>query len=111
MMKNPAHPGEILRDEILPYHRLTAREGAIALGLSPWRFGLLLAGHAAVDGEIARRIEAHWGVSCDLLLSLQANIDMARRRRRRKVLRSVVGLGTGAVFARIAARILGRRAS
>ena len=85
MLKNPCHPGEILHDEVLPYHRLSAIEAAEILEIGQKRLDRVLAGRASIDRDLAERIEAAWGVSAELMLNVQRHYGEARARRRRDV--------------------------
>lgn len=85
MLKNPAHPGEILREEVLPYHGVSPTQAAITMGIEPAQVDLILAGQAPIDHELAERIEAEWGVSAELMVNVQRHFDDAHRRSRRGV--------------------------
>ena len=85
MLKNPCHPGEILHDEVLPYHGLSTIQAAAVLQIDQKRLGLVLAGCAPIDRDLAERIEAAWGVSAELMLNAQRHYDEARARRQRDV--------------------------
>lgn len=98
MLKNPSHPGEILHDEVLPYHGLSPSQAAAILNVELTTWELILAGRAPIGAELADRIEAAWGVSAELLLSLQRQYDEADRRNRR----GVPGIATIIVIALLA---------
>jgi len=81
-MKNPPHPGEFVRDEILEPLDLSVSRGAEALGVRRATLSELTNGHAALSAEMALRIEKAFGVSMDLLLRMQAAYDAAQVRLR-----------------------------
>lgn len=55
-MKNPPHPGEIIRDLYLEPLGLTATEAAAGLGVTRKAFSLLVNGHAGISPEMAARL-------------------------------------------------------
>lgn len=81
-MLDPAHPGEILREEILPAHGLTAATAAAALGVARPVLSGVLDGRARLSADLAQRCEKAFGVSTDLLLRVQTSWDIAAARKR-----------------------------
>ena len=81
-MTDPAHPGEILREEILPAYGLTARTAAKALGVTSPALSRVLDGRARLSADLALRCEKALGVSMDLLLRIQTSRDIADARKR-----------------------------
>ena len=61
-MFNPPHPGEILREDVLPVMGLTVTEAASQIGVSRVTLSRVLNGHAAISPEMALRLEAWLGV-------------------------------------------------
>jgi len=57
-MHNPPHPGETLREDILPAFGLSVAEAARQLGISRVALSRVLHGHAAISVDLARRLEA-----------------------------------------------------
>lgn len=98
MLKNPSHPGEILREDVLPYYGVSPTQAAITLGIEPAQLDLILAGQAPLSRDLAERIEAEWGVSAELMVNVQRNYDEAHRRNRR----GVPGMATIIVLALLA---------
>ena len=75
-MRNPAHPGEIIR-EWLPQD-MTVTQAAEALGCSRVTLSRLLNGSAGVSAEMAVRL-GHWlGTREELWLDLQNQYDLAQ---------------------------------
>ena len=60
-MFNPPHPGETLREDILPALGLNVTQAAAQLGVTRVALSRVLNGRAAVSPEMALRIEAWLG--------------------------------------------------
>jgi len=56
-MHNPPHPGETLREDILPALGLSVTEAANQLGVSRVALSRVLNGRAAISVDLARRLE------------------------------------------------------
>src|ERR1035437_6382975 len=67
-MKNPPHPGDFIRTEIIEAAGLTVTAAAIALGVSRPTLSSLLNGKAGLSGDMALRIEKAFGVKMDTLM-------------------------------------------
>ena len=81
-MKNPPHPGDFIRSEIIEPMGLTVTATAKALRVSRPALSSLLNGKADLSGDMALRIEKAFGVKMDTLLRMQASYDIAQTRRR-----------------------------
>lgn len=57
MMKNPVHPGEILREDVLAEIGLSVSEAASRLGISRVTLSRVLHGHARISSNLAVRLE------------------------------------------------------
>ncbi len=79
-MKNPPHPGEIIREEIIKALGLTVTGAAEILGVRRATLSDVTNGKASVTAEMALRLEKAFGVSMDLLLKMQAGHDAAQAR-------------------------------
>jgi antitoxin HigA-1 len=81
---NPPHPGETLREDILPALGLSVTDAADQLGVARPSLSRVLNGHAAISPEMALRIEKWLGVenggSADLWLAEQASYDLWQAR-------------------------------
>ena len=79
-MHNPPHPGETLRDDVLPALDLTVTDAAAALDVTRVALSCVLNGRAAVSPEMALRLERWLGVEhggrADLWLGMQAARDL-----------------------------------
>jgi antitoxin HigA-1 len=72
----PVHPGEILRDDVLPSLRLSVTEAARQLGVARQTLHRILAGRAAVTPEMAVRLGKFCGNGPGLWLRLQQTYDL-----------------------------------
>ncbi len=79
-MKNPPHPGEVIREEIIEALELTISSAAEILGVRRATLSHVTNGKASVSAEMALRLEKAFGVSMDLLLKMQAGYDAAQAR-------------------------------
>jgi antitoxin HigA-1 len=80
-MKNPPHPGEVIRAEVLQRLGLSLAKAAEVLGVRRATLSDLTNGKSALTAEMALRLEKAFGVSMDLLLRMQAGYDAAEIRR------------------------------
>jgi addiction module HigA family antidote len=85
-MKNPPHPGEFIRTEIIEAAGLTVTAAATALRVSRPALSSLLNGRADLSGDMALRIEKAFGVKMDTLMRMQASYDIAQTRKREKLI-------------------------
>jgi len=83
-MKNPPHPGEFIRTEIISPAGLSVTATAGALGVSRPALSCLLNGKANLSGDMALRIEKAFGVKMDTLMRMQSAYDIALTRKREK---------------------------
>jgi addiction module HigA family antidote len=79
-MHNPPHPGETLRDDVLPAMGLSVTDAAEQLGVSRVALSRLLNGKAGVSPEMALRLErwlgAERGGSARVWLGMQSAYDL-----------------------------------
>jgi addiction module HigA family antidote len=83
-MKNPPHPGDFIRTEIIDPAGLSVTAAAAALHVSRPALSSLLNGKADLSGNMALRIEKAFGVKMDTLMRMQASYDIAQTRKREK---------------------------
>jgi antitoxin HigA-1 len=86
-MKNPPHPGEFIRTEIIDPAGLSVTAAAAALQVSRPTLSSLLNGKAGLSGDMALRIEKAFGVKMDTLMRMQSAYDIAETRKRAKSIR------------------------
>ena len=79
-MFNPPHPGELLREDVLPALGLSVSDAAKQLGVGRVTLSRVLHGHAAISPEMALRLEAWLGVErggdARIWLAQQAEHDL-----------------------------------
>ena len=78
----PVHPGEILRDDVLPALRLSVTDAAKQLGIARQTLHRILAERAAVTPEMAVRLGKFCGNGPGLWLRLQQTYDLWHAERR-----------------------------
>jgi antitoxin HigA-1 len=81
-MHNPAHPGEIVREECLKPLGLTVTAAAEALGVTRKALSDLLNGHTGVSPDMAIRLEKVFGSTADTWLRMQMQRDLWEVRQR-----------------------------
>jgi addiction module HigA family antidote len=85
-MKNPPHPGDFIRTEIIEPAGLTVTAAAVALRVSRPALSSLLNGKADLSGDMALRIEKAFGVRMDTLMRMQGSYDIVQTRKREKLI-------------------------
>lgn len=79
-MHKPPHPGETLRDDVLPALGVTVTDAAGQLGVTRAALSRVLNGRAAISPEMALRIEGWLGVEnggrADAWIAQQASYDL-----------------------------------
>ena len=81
-MHDPAHPGEIVREECLKPLGLTVTAAAEALGVTRKALSDLLNGHTGVSPDMAIRLEKVFGSTADTWLRMQMQWDLWEARQR-----------------------------
>lgn len=79
-MKNPVHPGEILRDDVLAELGLSVSDAAERLGVSRVTLSRVLHGHARVSPNLAVRLEEAGVGTARAWLAMQTAFDLAAQR-------------------------------
>lgn len=80
-MKNPPHPGELLKDNVDELG-LSVAEAAKGLGVTRQQLYNVINGKSAITPEMAVRLEKALGGTADLWLRMQVNYDLAQVRQR-----------------------------
>jgi addiction module HigA family antidote len=78
-MKNPAHPGILVKDNIEELG-LSVAEAAAGIGVTRQQLYKIINGDSVVTPEMAVRLEKAFGGSADVWLRMQANFDLAQVR-------------------------------
>ncbi|MGA8573487.1 MAG: HigA family addiction module antitoxin [Desulfobaccales bacterium] len=80
-MKNPAHPGQLVK-ACLDDLGLSVAEAAKGIGITRQQLHNVVAGRSSVTPEMAIRFEKAFGGTADTWLKMQANYDLAQMRQR-----------------------------
>ena len=81
-LKNPAHPGRVIRTAVLEPLGLTVTDAAKVLDVSRPALSNLLNENAALTADMALRIEKAFGPKMDHLMRMQLAYDLAQPRKR-----------------------------
>ena len=74
--RRPTHPGELIRDELLPQFGLSQGELADAIGVSRRTVNEVLTGKRGLSVDMAYRLGRLFGISPGLLIRMQEAIDV-----------------------------------
>lgn len=77
-MKNPPHPGRIVRQDCLEPLGLSVTAGANILGVSRQALNNLVNERAGISPEMAIRLAKAFGSSAQTWLQMQSNYDLAQ---------------------------------
>ena len=76
----PTHPGELLREEIMPAARLTQEELARRLGVSRRTINEIVSEKRSVSADMAHRLARFFDTTPELWLGLQQDVDLWKAR-------------------------------
>ena len=79
-MKNPVHPGAIVREDCLKPLALSITEGAKKLGVGRQTLSNLVNEKAAISIEMAYRLSKAFGATPETWLGMQLAFDLAQSR-------------------------------
>ncbi len=82
VMKNPPHPGEVVREFCIEPLGLTVTDAAKGLGVSRKALSELLNGHSGISPEMAVRLSKGFGGSVESWLTQQMQYDLAKVEKR-----------------------------
>jgi antitoxin HigA-1 len=80
-MKNPVHPGRIVRHDCLEPLGLSVTEGAEVLGVSRQTLNNVIHGKSGISPEMAIRLSKAFGSTPETWLRMQLAYDLARARK------------------------------
>jgi len=86
-MRNPAHPGEVLKELWLEPLGLTLTEAAVRLGVTRKTISKIINGHGAITPEMALRLEIVFDTSAQAWMNMQTAYDLSQLSPLRKTLR------------------------
>jgi len=78
--RKPTHPGELLREDVLPSLGITQTRMAELLGVSRVTLSDLLHERRALSGDMALRLEKLLGTSAESWLNMQQAVDLWQAR-------------------------------
>lgn len=82
-MYNPPHPGELLKEDILPGLKLTVSEAANKLGVARGSLSRVINGRAAITAEMALKLEAVFtNPPAESWLKMQVSYDLWQARQK-----------------------------
>lgn len=81
VMYNPPHPGEFITKVYLEPNKLSGRELAISLGVSPSTLNRILNGNTGISPSMALRLAKVLGRSAESWLAMQTNYDLWQARK------------------------------
>ena len=79
-MKNPPHPGGLIRRQVIEPLGLSVSRAAALLGVTRQALSLLLNEHTDLSSQMALRIEKAFGPKMDHLMRMQLAYDLALQR-------------------------------
>lgn len=75
-MFNPQHPGEIIREDVLPELAISVTEAARQLGVSRVQFSRFINGRAGISADLAIRLAMWLGGNAQTWMRMQADYDL-----------------------------------
>ena len=81
-MRNPTHPGLIIRDDVLPELQLSVNEAAEQLGVSRVTLSRVINGRSAITAEMALRVGKWVGNGPEIWLRMQGQYDLWHARKK-----------------------------
>ena len=81
-MKNPPHPGQLVKHDCLAPLGLTITRGAEILGVSRLTLSNLIHAKNGVSPEMAIRLSKAFGSSPEVWLGMQMDYDLARAQKK-----------------------------
>jgi addiction module HigA family antidote len=78
-MKNPPHPGGLIKDAI-DFLGLSVAEAARGLGITRQQLYRIIRGESGISPDVAIRLEQAIGSSADVWLRMQSSYDLAQAR-------------------------------
>jgi len=80
-IKNPVHPGQIVRHDCLKPLGLSVTAGAKVLGVTPQALNNIVNGRSGISPEMAIRLTKAFGITEQTWLGMQMAYDLAAARK------------------------------
>lgn len=87
-MKNPSHPGSLVKDSI-DFLGFSVAEAAKGLGITRQQLYRIIRGESGISPDVALRLEQAIGSTADHWLRMQASYDLAQARLRAPVIKKL----------------------
>ncbi|MGH8190996.1 MAG: HigA family addiction module antitoxin [Rhodanobacteraceae bacterium] len=84
MMKNPPHPGALLREDVLVPLGIEVTDAAQRLGVSRTTLSRVINGRAGISPDLALRLEQAGVSTARFWMTLQANYELAQAAHRQR---------------------------
>ena len=81
-MKNPPHPGELVKYECLEELKLSITKAAEILGVTRQALSNVVNGKSGISPDMAVRLSKAFGGSPDIWLRMQMSYDLAQAQKR-----------------------------
>lgn len=81
-MRDPPHPGELVREDVIKELGLTVTRAAALLDVSRPNLSLFLNERIDLSPAMALKLEAAFGLEAGMLLGMQTDRNLARARER-----------------------------
>ncbi|HTV87075.1 MAG TPA: HigA family addiction module antitoxin [Dyella sp.] len=81
MIRNPVHPGEIIKSDVLEPLGLTIGEAAERLGVTRVTLSRVVNGRAGISAEFAWRLEQAGVGTAETWMNLQASYELCQARK------------------------------
>ena len=78
----PTHPGELLREEIMPAGKLTQEALAERLGVSRRTINEIVGEKRSVSADMAHRLARLFDTTAEFWMGLQQDVDLWKARRK-----------------------------
>ena len=85
----PIHPGEIIREDILPEAGLSVTDAAKALGVSRQMVHDILAGRKPLSAVMCMKVSSLFGSTPEFWIRLQSDYDLKKASQNKKVMARV----------------------
>jgi antitoxin HigA-1 len=85
----PIHPGEIIREDVLPETGLSVAAAAKALGVSRQMLHGILAGRKPLSAVMCLKVSRLFGSTPEFWMRLQADYDLKMAARNKKIMERV----------------------
>lgn len=97
MLRQPTHPGKIIKEDYLVPLSITIKDMASVLGVSRKTLSKIINERGAISPDMALRLSRAFDTSPDLWINLQKNYDLWLAKNKSKTWRAVKPLSSEAL--------------